>query len=167
MYARNKALQSAGCSTEPACKALLLAQRTRPPGDAGKDHRVLILHRELEAGDKRILEAEILEIGWSTVDDSLPYLGKTVSPPHRRYLMYDLPGQRRGVTYPAFGPASIEGIARIVTIGCPNSRMRGKAAALQNNKQHSLKGSHEAAAAQGFEIGPLIANFDIPSGYAA
>ena len=118
-YARNKALQSAGYSAELAYKALLLAQGTRPPGDPGKGHRVLILHRKLEASDKRLLEAEILQIGWPTVDEWLRYMDETVRPAHRRYLMYDLTGQRRGVTYPTYGPASIEGIGRVVA-KCPS-----------------------------------------------
>ena len=85
-YARNKALQSAGSAVELSYKALLLAQGTRPPGDSRKGHRVLILHRMLEAGDKRTLGAEILQIGWASVNQWLRYMDETVCPAHRRYL---------------------------------------------------------------------------------
>ena len=71
--------------------------------------------------------------------------------------MYDLTSQRRGVSYPNFGPARIEEIARIVTKVSKLADVRIGFAALQNNKHHPLKRSHEGAAEQGLEIGPLIA----------
>ena len=166
-YARNKALQSAGYSAELAYKALLLAQGTRPPGDPGKGHRVLILHRKLEVSDKRLLEAEILQIGWPTVDEWLRYMDETVRPAHRRYLMYDLTGQRRGVTYPTYGPASIEGIGRVVAKVSELADARVSFTTMQNKQRQSLARSQKEAAAQGLEIGPLIATINIPAGYAA
>lgn len=166
-YAWNKSLQSAGYGVELAYKALLLAQGTRPPGDAGKGHRVLILHRKLEDNDKRILEAEILEAGWSSVDEWLRYMDETVRPALRRYLMYDLTGQRRGVTYAAYGPASVEGIARVVAKVFELADARVGFTAMQNNNHQSFEGSQKEAGTQEFEIGPPIATINIPAGHFA
>lgn len=166
-YATSKALQSAGYAVELAYKALLLAQGTRPPGDSGKGHRVLILHRKIEASDKRILETEIVEVGWPSVDDWLRYLDETVRPAHRRYLMYDLTGQRRGVTYPTHGPASIDGIGRVVTKVSELADVRVGFSTMQKQQRQSLAALQQEAAAQGVGLGPHLATINIPEGYAA
>ena len=127
----------------------------------------MILHRKLEASDKRLLEAEILQIGWPTVDEWLRYMDETVRPAHRRYLMYDLTGQRRGVTYPTYRPASIEGIGRVVAKVSELADARVSFTTMQNKQRQSLARSQKEAAAQGREIGPLIATINIPAGYAA
>ena len=166
-YARNKALQSAGYAVELAYKALLLAQGTKPPGDPGKGHRVLILHRKLDASDKRILEEEILQIGWTSVQEWLRYMDETVRPAHRRYLMYDLTGQRRGVTYPTHGPASSDGIGRVVAKAFELADARVGFTAMQNKQRQSQAGMTAEVGGQTVERGPLIATINIPAGYAA
>lgn len=166
-YARNKALQSAGYAAELAYKALLLAQGTRPPGDAGKGHRVLILHRKLEPVDKRILEAAIRQIGWPSVDRWLRYMDETVRPALRRYLMYDLTGQRRGVTYPTHGPASIDGIGRVVAKAFELADARVGFTAMQNKQRQSQAAMQAEAGGQAVERGPHIATINIPAGHAA
>lgn len=166
-YARNKALQSAGYAAELAYKALLLAQGTWPPGDSGKGHRILILHRKLEGSDKRILEAELLQIGWPSVHEWLRYMDETVRPAHRRYLMYDLTGRRRGVTYPTHGPASIDGIGRVVAKVFELADARVDFIAMEANRRQSLTGLRKHAEAQGAGVGPHIATINLPAGYAA
>ena len=101
------------------------------------------------------------------MDDWLLYMDETVRPAHRRYLMYDLTGGRRGVTYAAFGPASIEGIARVVAKVFELADARVGFTAMQNKMQHSLEGSQKEAATQELEIGPPIATINIPAGHFA
>ena len=81
--------------------------------------------------------------------------------------MYDLSGRRRGVTYAAFGPASVEGISRVVAKAFELADARVGFTAMQNNDHKSFEGSQKEAGTQEFEIGPPIATINIPAGHFA
>lgn len=78
VYARNKALQSAGMAVELAYKALILGQRKTPIGSGRKGHRIEVLHRQVTGKDKLELERGIGEVGWPDAAAWCRYLDETV-----------------------------------------------------------------------------------------
>ena len=80
---------------------------------------------------------------------------------------YDLTGERRGVTYPTHGPASIDGMGRVVAKVFELADARVGFTAMQNMQHQSLAKLQKGSAAQGADRGPLIATINIPEGFAA
>ena len=74
VYARNKALQSAGMGVELVYKALILAQGRTPIGSGQKGHRIEVLHGQLSGTDKEELQERIRDAGWTTASDWCRYL---------------------------------------------------------------------------------------------
>ena len=162
MYARNKALQSAGMAVELVYKALILGQGKTPIGSGQKGHRIEVLHRQITGPDKNLLEACIYDVGWQTASDWCRYMDDTVMHAQRKYLMYDPQRHRQGVTFPVHGPASLAGIKRVFD----------KAFELADRRvgfsghQRSERQSHSRQLPDGVEVGPLIAEINIREGFA-
>ena len=161
-YARNKALQSAGMALELAYKALILGQGKTPIGSGQKGHRIEVLHRQVTGADKESLEACILAVGWPHASEWCRYMDETVIHAQRKYLLYDLQRRSRGVTFPTHGPASLPGIKRVFD----------KAFELADGRvgfsEHQLRERQSSSKhlPDGVERGPLIAQINIPEGFA-
>ena len=162
VFARNKALQSAGMAVELVYKALILGQGNRPVGSGQKGHHITVLHGQLSGTERELLEARIREVGWPTPCAWCRYMDDTVQHTQRKYLMYDPQGQRRGVSFPTHGPASVAGIGRVFD----------RAFELANRRVHFRRPEQSPTPApvqglpDGVEIGPHIATINLPSGFA-
>ncbi len=113
IYARNKALQSAGMGIELVYKALILAQGVKSDGKVSKGHRIKVLHAQLVGTDKDELEKCICNLGWPDPSEWCRYLDDTVNHTQRKYFMYDTQRQRQGISFPTWGPASVAGIVQV------------------------------------------------------
>ena len=162
VFARNKALQSAGMAVELVYKALILGQGNRPAGSGQKGHRIAVLHGQLSGTEKELLEARIREVGWPTPSAWCRYMDDTVQHTQRKYLMYDPQGQRRGVSFPSHGPASVAGIGSVFdrAFELADRRVRFRRPE-QSPTQAPVQGLPD-----GVEIGPHIATINLPSGFA-
>ena len=166
VYARNKALQSAGMAVELAYKALILGQGKTPIGSGRKGHRIEVLHGQLTGTDKEILEAQIREVGWPTPSDWCRYMDDTVRHAQRKYLMYNPQRQRQGVSFPTHGPASVAGIKRVFDKAF---ELADRGVHFRENQHRSRQSQTQARAhglPDGVEIGPQIAEINLPEGFA-
>ena len=166
VYARNKALQSAGMGVELVYKALILGQGRTPIGSGQKGHRIEVLHGQLSGTDKDELEKRIRDVGWPTASDWCRYLDDTVKHAQRKYLMYDTQRQRQGVSFPTQGPASVAGMVRVFEKGFELADRRVRFSPLQRRPNPSQTPSRLPELPDGVTIGPLIAELNLPEGYA-
>ena len=166
MYARNKALQSAGMGVELVYKALILAQGRTPIGSGQKGHRIEVLHGQLSGTDKEELQERIRDAGWRTASDWCRYLDDTVKHAQRKYLMYDTQRQRQGVSFPIHGPASVAGMVQVFEKAFELADRRVKFSPLQRQPNPLHTPFWLPKLPDGVEIGPLIAELNLPEGYA-
>ena len=167
VYARNKALQSAGMAVELAYKALILGQGKAPIGSSQKGHRIAVLHRQLTGTDKELLEDRIREVGWPTPSDWCRYMDDTLKHAQRKYLLYDPQKQRQGVSFPTHGPASVAGIQRVFDKAFELADHRVHFAEHQRRlRQSSSQSSGAHQLPDGVERGPLIAEINLREGFA-
>ena len=166
VYARNKALQSAGMGMELVYKALILGQRKTPIGFGLKGHRIGVLHGQLSGTDKEQLEERIRDVGWPAPYDWCRYMDDTVNHAQRKYLMYDPQRQRQGVSFPTHGPASVAGIK------CVFDKALELADCLVDFREHQRRLSQSQAQSPtdglpaGVARGPLIAEINLAEGFA-
>ena len=166
VYARNKALQSAGIGVELVYKALIRGQGRTPIGSGQKGHRIEVLHGQLSGTDKDELEKRIRDVGWPTASDWCRYLDDTVKHAQRRYLMYDTKRQRQGVSFPTHGPASVAGMVRVFEKAFELADRRVRFSPLQRRPNPSQTPSRLLELPDGVTIGPLIAELNLSEGYA-
>ena len=166
VYARNKALQSAGMAVELVYKALILGQGKTPIGSGQKGHRIKVLHGQLGGSDKELLEARIREVGWPTPSDWCRYMDDTVKHAQRKYLMYDPQRQRQGVSFPTHGPASVVGIERVFDRAFELADRRVRLWKHQRRSRQSQTQARAHGLPDGVERGPLIAEINIREGFA-
>ena len=166
VYARNKALQSAGMGVELVYKALILGQRKTPIGFGQKGHRIAMLHAQLDGTDKEQLEGRIREVGWPAPSDWCRYMDGTVNHAQRKYLMYDPQRERQGVSFPTHGPASVPGIKCVFDKAFELADCRVDFREHQRRRRQSPKQSLNDGLPVGVERGPLIAEINLAEGFA-
>lgn len=167
VYARNKALQSAGMGVELVYKALILGQSKTPIGSGQKGHRIEVLHGQITGSDLESLEGRIRDVGWPAASDWCRYLDDTVKHTQRKYFMYDARRQRQGIAFPIHGPASVAGIVRVFERAFELADRRVRFIQHQNKKNLSQTSSTSPDVPDGFTIGPLMGEINIREGYAA
>ena len=166
VYARNKALQSAGMGVELVYKALILGQGKTPIGSGQKGHRIEVLHGQLSGTDKELLEDRIRDVGWPTPSDWCRYMDDTVKHAQRKYLMYDPQRQRQGVSFPTHGPASVVGITRVFDKAFELADCRVRFRETQRRLRQSQRQARAHPLPDGVEVGPLIAEINLREGFA-
>ena len=157
IYARNKALQSAGIGIELVYKALILAQGEKPVGSRLKGHLIKALHRQLALDDKDLLETRIRDVGWPTASHWCRYMDETLNHVQRRYLMYDVQLVRQGVTFPTDGAASVSGIKLVFDRAFELADKRVSFSSIQ----HSRRELSSPKLPDGIEIGPVLAEINL------
>lgn len=166
VYARNKALQSAGMGMELVYKALILGQRKTPVGFGRKGHRIAVLHGQLCGTDKEQLEERIREVGWPAPSDWCRYMDDAVNHAQRKYLMYDPRRQRQGVSFPTHGPASVAGVKCVFDKAFELADCHVGFREHQRKLRQSQTQSPSDGLPAGVERGPLIATINLPEGFA-
>ena len=166
VYARNKALQSAGMGVELVYKALILGQCKTPVGFGRKGHRIAVLHGQLSGTDKEQLEARIRDVGWPAPSDWCRYMDDTVNHTQRKYLMYDPQRQRQGVSFPTHGPASVAGIKCVFEKALELVDCHVDFREHQRRLRQSQTQSPTDGLPAGVVRGPLIAEINLAEGFA-
>ena len=165
-YARSKALQSTGIAIELAYKALILAQGKTPTGT----HKIALLHKQLRDGDEKTsIEKRILEVGWDTVSDWISFIDTNIDHPQRKYHMYDIKRQRYGIAFPASGAASVAGVKKVydALFEVVDAKIEVSSRMVKKELAAGVAETTDVAPASTAQVGPLIAEINIPAGFAA